>query len=94
MNLRKVNKGNCKVLHLWRNNSSTNDGGHPSGKQFGRKDPGSPGEHKINTSPQGVLAVKKENGILGYIRQNTSSRWRTVILPDVVRSHLECCVQF
>ncbi|KAJ7425221.1 hypothetical protein BTVI_03722 [Pitangus sulphuratus] len=74
MNLMKVNKSKCKILHLGKNNLGANDGGHPAGKQFGRKGPGNPGGCELNMSQQCAPAGKKEYGILGCVRQSIDSR--------------------
>ncbi len=51
-NLMKFNK-KCKVLHLGRNSSRHRYmlGGHPAGKQLGRKEPGGPGGHEVEREP-------------------------------------------
>ena len=56
-------------------------GGHPVGKQLGRKGPGVLGDTKLNLSQQLALVAKKVNGVLGCIRRSFASRLREVILP-------------
>lgn len=44
---------------------------------------------KLSKSQQYVIAAKKADGILGYIRPSTASLLVSSALP-----HLQCCVQF
>lgn len=46
-NLMAFNKGKCKVLAP----CTIYTGGHPAGKQFGRKEPKGPGGHQVEHEP-------------------------------------------
>jgi len=50
----------------------------------------------LDISQQHVLAARKDNYILGYIKRSVASRLREEILPlysSLVRAHLEYCIQ-
>lgn len=51
--LMQFNTGDRKVLHLGRNNPPTpvHAGGHPAGKQLGRKCPERAGGHQVEREP-------------------------------------------
>jgi len=72
-------------------------GGLPNGRSSAEEDVGMLVDNKLAMIQQCVLVGKKATGILGCIKKSMSSRLREMILPlcsAVVRSHLECYVQF
>ena len=82
-------KSKCTVLYLRRNDllemSSV------------EKDLGVLVDNRLAMNKQYVLVAKKDNGILGCIKESAASRLREVMLPiysALVRPHLEYCVQF
>ncbi|KAK4823305.1 hypothetical protein QYF61_000518 [Mycteria americana] len=79
-------KGNCKVLHLGRNNpryqyTLTADQLESS---FAEKDQGVSVDSKLTISQQYTLTANVANSILGCIRQTIVSRPREVILPLLI----------
>jgi len=84
--LMKFNKGKCRVLHLGRNNPMHQ---YRLGADLL--------ENSSVERDLGVLAAKKANGTLGFIKKSVASRSREVLLPlysALVRPHLEYSVQF
>lgn len=54
-------------------------------------------DHKLSMSQQHDVAAKKANAILGCIKRDIASRNREVRIPlyfDLIRPHLEDCIQF
>jgi len=98
VNLMKLNKAKCKVLHMGR--------GNPKHKyRLGRewiessseeKNLGSLVEEKFNLTWKCALAAQITKHILGCIKSSIASRSREGILPlysASVRPHLESCIQ-
>ncbi|KAK4823613.1 hypothetical protein QYF61_004216 [Mycteria americana] len=81
-NLRKFNKGKCKVLYLVRNNPmhKARLSAHQLETSLAEKDFGVLVDNKLTTSKQCALGAKKSNSLLDSIRQSTASRSREMIL--------------
>ena len=97
-NLKKFNKGKCSVLHLGRNSPihQYRLGADLLQSSSAEKDLDILVD-KLTMSQQCTLVAKMANGILGCIKRSVASRWREVPLPlysDLVKPHLEYCVQF
>jgi len=98
MNLMKINKGKCRVLHLGRNNLM-----HqymlrvdPLKSRSEESDTGVLVDDRLSVSQQCAVVAKKVNGLLGCIKRSVASMLRKVLLrlyTALVRPHLEYCVQ-
>lgn len=86
--LMKSNKGNCKVLHLRRNDPMRQFRLWTDQMEsiFAEKDLGVMFD-KLNVSQQCALAATEGNAILGCVRRSAASRSREVICP----STQHCC---
>ncbi|CAM4650931.1 unnamed protein product [Lepidochelys kempii] len=98
-NRMKFNSEKCKVMHLGINNKSFSYklGTHQLEVMEGEKDLGVLVDHRMTTSRQCDLALKKANAVLGCTRRGISSRNKEVLVPlykALVRPHLEYCVHF
>ncbi|GAB0204282.1 mitochondrial enolase superfamily member 1 [Grus japonensis] len=97
-NLMKFNNAKCKVLHMGQGNPKHS---YRLGEEWiesspEEKDLGVLVDEKLNVSQQCVLAARKANCILGYVKTSVTSTLREVILPlysALMRPHLEYCVQ-
>jgi len=96
----KFNTGNCRVLHLRRNNPMhqcrLDTADLLESSSVGR-DLGVLGDDRLTMSQQCALVAKKASGLLGCIKKSVTSRSREFLLPlcsALVTPHLEYCVQF
>ncbi|GAB0185518.1 mitochondrial enolase superfamily member 1 [Grus japonensis] len=82
-NLKKFNKGQCRVLHLGRNNPQHQYrlGVDLLGSSTAEKDLGVLVDNKLSMSQQCALVAKKANGILGCTEKSMASRLREILLP-------------
>ncbi|GAB0176686.1 mitochondrial enolase superfamily member 1 [Grus japonensis] len=97
VNLMKLKKAKCKVLHMGRGSPKHN---YRLCREWIESSPeedlGVLADEKLNVTQQCALAAQKANHILGCIKRSVTSRLREVILPlysALVRPHVEYCVQ-
>ena len=98
MNLMKINKAKCKILHMGHGNPKHK---YRLGREWiesspGEKDLGVLVDKELNMSWQCEPAAQKANQILGCNRRSVASRLREVILPlcsTLMRPHLQYGVQ-
>ena len=98
VNITRLNKSKCKVLHLACSNPHypCNWGSKRIGHSPAEKDFEALVGEKLEVSQQCALTVQGANSILGCSQSSAASRVREVILPlcsVLVRPHLEYCVQ-
>jgi len=95
VNLVRLNKAKCKVLHMvWGNpcyQHKLEDEGIE--RSPAEKDLGVLVDEKLDMSWHCALAARKVNRILGCIKGSMASRSREVVLPLCCAPHLESCIQ-
>ncbi|PKU45131.1 rna-directed dna polymerase from mobile element jockey-like [Limosa lapponica baueri] len=84
-NLMKINRGNCKVLLLGRNNAMYQymPGTMQLESRLAEKDLSVLVNNKLTMSQRCVLVAKKAKGILSCIRRSAARKTRTVIFLSV-----------
>ncbi|KAJ7405101.1 hypothetical protein WISP_141931 [Willisornis vidua] len=94
----KLNKGECKVLQQGRNNPrhQVKLGADLLESSSVEKDLGVLVDNKLSMSQLCTCVAKKDNAVLGCIRESAASRLKGLIVPlycALVRPHLKCCIQ-
>ena len=89
------NFGKCKCLHTWPGNTGMNYemGGTILSKPVKEKDLGVTMNANMKVSEQCSIAALKGNQVLGMIRRNVTYKEKSLIVPLIVRPHLEYCIQ-